>query len=33
MKRNRRITNNYGGRDMNSEDKKLLVETLAELRE
>jgi hypothetical protein len=31
--RNRRITNNYGGNDMDKEDKKLLVETLAELRE
>jgi hypothetical protein len=33
MRRNRRLTNNYGGRNMDNEDKKLLVETLAELRE
>jgi len=33
MRRNRRITNNYGGKNMDNEDKKLLVETLAELRE
>jgi len=33
MRRNKRITNNYGGRNMDNEDKKLLVETLAELRE
>ena len=31
--RNKRITNNYGGKNMDNEDKKLLVETLAELRE
>jgi len=31
--RNRRLSNNYGGREMNNEDKKLLVETLAEIRE
>jgi len=31
--RNRRLTNNYGGRDMNNDDRKLLVETLAEMRE
>jgi len=31
--RNRRIINNYGGRDMNNDDRKLLVETLAEMRE
>jgi uncharacterized membrane protein (DUF106 family) len=31
--RNRRKINNYGGNDMNSEDRKLLVETLAEMRE
>ena len=33
MRRNRRIANNYGGNDMNNEDRKLLVETLAEMRE
>jgi uncharacterized membrane protein (DUF106 family) len=33
MRRNKRMTNNYGGNDMNSEDRKLLVETLAEMRE
>jgi len=33
MRRDRRITNNYGGKDMNSEDRRLLVETLAEMRE
>jgi hypothetical protein len=33
MRRNRRITNNFGGGNMDNEDKKLLVETLAELRE
>ena len=33
MRRNRRIANNYGGRDMNNDDRKLLVETLAEMRE
>jgi uncharacterized membrane protein (DUF106 family) len=33
MRRDRRISNNYGGKDMNSEDRKLLVETLAEMRE
>jgi hypothetical protein len=33
MRRNKRITNNYGGKNMDNEDKKLLVETLAELRE
>ena len=31
--RKKRITNNYGGKNMDNEDKKLLVETLAELRE
>jgi hypothetical protein len=33
MRRNRRITNNLGGNNMDNEDKKLLVETLAEMRE
>ena len=33
MRRNRRITNNYGGKNMDNEDRKLLVETLAEMRE
>jgi len=33
MRRNKRIINNYGGRDMNNEDRRLLVETLAEMRE
>jgi hypothetical protein len=33
MRRDRRISNNYGGNEMNSEDRKLLVETLAEMRE
>jgi hypothetical protein len=31
--RNRRINKQYGGRDMNNEDRRLLVETLAEMRE
>ena len=33
MRRDRRNTNNYGSKDMNNEDRKLLVETLAEMRE
>jgi len=33
LRRNKRVTNNYGGHDMNNEDRKLLVETLAEMRE
>jgi uncharacterized membrane protein (DUF106 family) len=33
MRRNKRVINNYGGKNMDNEDRKLLVETLAEMRE
>jgi hypothetical protein len=33
MRRKKGITNNYGGKNMDNEDRKLLVETLAEMRE
>jgi len=33
MRRDRRNTNNIGGKNMDNEDRKLLVETLAEMRE
>jgi len=33
MRRNRRLTNTNGGKNMDNEDRKLLVETLAEMRE
>jgi hypothetical protein len=33
MRRKKGVTNNYEGRDMNNEDRKLLYETLMEMRE
>ena len=33
MRRKIRVSNNHGGNDMNNEDRKLLIETLAEMRE
>jgi len=33
MRRKKRVTNNYGGKEMTVEDRRLMVETLAEMKE
>jgi len=33
MRREKRANNNYGGRNMTADDRKLMVETLGEMRE
>ena len=33
MRRKKRVTNNYGGNDMTVEDRRLMVETISEIKE